>query len=170
MLDTVKYLIEKKEEEAREIAEEADIDDIQEELFLSINFPLLKSDSYDYLIYKLCGHEYKKYKFFDIDKQLDILTKLASYHDGSLQINKLSLLDSSIDNLKVVSLKEHLLLEVKADKFGESLVFKYDFLNKYFMQVLMSKFIIGLDESKLDNDILNLFSLLVMPMHSQKKF
>ncbi|WP_038343781.1 RNA-binding domain-containing protein [Acinetobacter sp. A47] len=160
MLDTVKYLIEKKEEEAREIAEEADIDDIQEELFLSINFPLLKSDSYDYLIYKLCGHEYKKYKFFDIDKQLDILTKLASYHDGSLQINKLSLLDSSIDNLKVVSLKEHLLLEVKADKFGESLVFKYDFLNKYFMQVLMSKFIIGLDESKLDNDILNLFSFV----------
>ena len=60
MLDTVKYLIEKKEEDAKEIADEIDIEEKSNDIFLSVKYPLLKNDNYDYLIYKLCGHEFKK--------------------------------------------------------------------------------------------------------------
>ena len=64
--------------------------------------------------------------------QLNILEKICIDYNGSIEINKLSLLNHSIDNLKAVSLREHLLLEVKSGLFGDEISFKYDFLQKIF--------------------------------------
>ncbi|RKG46745.1 MULTISPECIES: RNA-binding domain-containing protein [Acinetobacter] len=155
MLDTVKYLIDKKEEDAKNIINEEDDISMDDNLFLSSDFPLLKEDSHDYLIYKICGHEYKKYKFFNIEQQLNFLTKLAIDYDGCLEINKIFLLDGAIDNIKAISLKEHLLLDVQASNFGDCITFKYDFLKKYFLQVSISKFLIELNDDSVNEKILN---------------
>ncbi|MFW1841594.1 RNA-binding domain-containing protein [Acinetobacter pittii] len=156
MLDTVKYLIEKKEEDARNIASDTyyENDVLDEDFFLSNMHPLLISDSHDYLVYKICGHEFKKYKFYTIDEQLSLLTKLATDFDGSIEISKLSKIDEDIDNLKEISLREHLLLEVCSSGVGETLNFKYEFLKKHFKQINISRFILGLSDESLNVKIL----------------
>ena len=164
MLDTVKYLIEKKAGDAAKIANEVDADNElvkeKDNSFLLNGYPILKSDSHDYLIFKICGHEYKKYKYFSIEKQLNILIKLAVDFDGVIEINQLFKLDDTIDNLKTITLKEHLLLDVVSTGYGEKLIFKYDFLKKYFSQVCVSKFILEQDENNIKKEILDVFNFV----------
>lgn len=157
MLDTVKYLIEKKEEDAKDIASDTyyENDESDEDIFLSNVHPLLASDSHDYLVYKICGHEFKKYNFYTIDEQLSLLTKLATDFDGSIEVSKLSRIDENIDNLKEISLREHLLLDVGSSGIGDTLNFKYEFLKKHFKQINISKFILGLSDEDLNVKILD---------------
>lgn len=157
MLDTVKYLVEKKAS-IEEFENIDTIDSLVEEMYLPTNYSLLHSNTNDYLIFKLCGHEYKKYELYDVNQQISLFIRLASEFDGEIQVSQLSQLDSKIENKKVITLGEHLLLEATSCSMGEKLVFKYDFLNKYFKQLGVAKFIADLDESKIDDYLLRCLS------------
>lgn len=139
MLDTIKYLVERKDDDFNKNISPLIDDESEESNSFPENFIMHNNDSNDFLIYSICNRERIKLGIYDFKDQLDIFIKLAVEFNGEIDVLQLIKIYPQLDNYKCLSLSSHPLLLKISEYSGEKIIFKYDFLKSYFEELFISQ-------------------------------